>query len=54
MLDWDKEKERISKIQGLPDIIKLNISGEQKFEVRRSTLCAVEGSALAAMFSGRH
>ena len=34
------------------DIIHLNIGG-QKFTTERSTLCQVEGSLLAAMFSGR-
>ena len=34
------------------DIIHLNIGG-QKFSTTRSTLCQVEGSLLATMFSGR-
>ena len=34
------------------DIIYLNVGG-QKITTRRSTLCAVEGSLLASMFSGR-
>ena len=41
-------------IQPLDDIIKLNISGKDDLTVRRSTLCHVQGSALEAMFSGRH
>ena len=37
----------------MSDIVKLNVSGSP-LEVRRSTLCHVQGSSLAAMFSGRH
>lgn len=51
---WEKEKERIAQIQPLEDILKLNISGKDDLSVRRSTLCHVQGSALEAMFSGRH
>ena len=51
---WEKEKEKIKQIQPLDDILKLNISGKDDLSVRRSTLCNVQGSALEAMFSGRH
>ena len=37
------------------EIIDLDVSGVTAgFRVRRSLLCQVPGSALAAMFSGRH
>ena len=37
------------------DIIELNVGGvTEGFMVRRSLLCTVSGSALEAMFSGRH
>ena len=37
------------------DIISLNVGGvTEGFMVRRSLLCSVDGSALEAMFSGRH
>jgi len=49
-----KEKERIMQIQPVDDIVKLNIGGKDDFCIRRSTLCHVKGSALEAMFSGRH
>ena len=51
---WNKEKARIDKIQPLADIIDINVGGKDDFSVRKSTLCHVEGSALEAMFSGRH
>lgn len=51
---WRKEKEKICSIQPVEDIVKLNIGGKDDFCVRRSTLCHVKGSALEAMFSGRH
>ncbi len=50
---FNQEKE---KMKGLDvsddDIIRLNVGG-QKFTTARSTLCQVEGSLLATMFSGR-
>ncbi len=50
---FNEEKE---KMKGLDvsddDIIRLNVGG-QKFTTTRSTLCQVEGSLLATMFSGR-
>lgn len=50
------EDERSS--MGMPgarpsDIVTLNVGGERLVQRRRSTLCAVEGSFLAARFSGR-
>jgi hypothetical protein len=35
------------------EVLDLNVGG-QFFSVKRSILCSVEGSALEAMFSGRH
>lgn len=35
------------------DIISLNVGGQEKCAVSRSTLCLIEGSMLAARFSGR-
>lgn len=35
------------------DIVTLNVGGERLVQRRRSTLCAVDGSYLAARFSGR-
>ena len=50
---FNEEKE---KMKGLDvsddDIIRLNVGG-QNFTTTRSTLCQVEGSLLATMFSGR-
>lgn len=48
------EKQRISEIQPLSEIIELNIGGMDSICVRKSTLCHVPGSSLEAMFSGRH
>ena len=39
-------------MEAVKDFIQLNVGG-QKFTTTRSTLCQVEGSLLAAMFSGR-
>ena len=36
------------------EILNLDIGGKDKISVRKSTLCHVKGSALEAMFSGRH
>lgn len=48
-----KEMEMMSKIKPKDgDVITLNVGGK-KITTRRSTLCQVEGSMLAAMFSGR-
>ena len=52
--DWEKEKERISQIQQISEIVKLNVGGHKDIDVRKSTLTQVKGSALEAMFSGRH
>ena len=51
---WENEKKRISQIQPLGDIVELNVSGKKEFDIRKSTLCQIKGSALQAMFSGRH
>ena len=52
--DWNTEKDRISKIQPISEIVKLNVGGNKDIDVRKSTLTQVQGSALEAMFSGRH
>ena len=52
--EWIREKGRIMQIQPVEDIVKLNVGGKEDFHVRKSTLCHVQGSALEAMFSGRH
>ena len=50
---YQAEKEKMSAISVRDDdIIHLNVGG-QKFTTTRSTLCQVEGSLLASMFSGR-
>ena len=41
-------------VQPLEEIIELNVGGKEDLCVRKTTLCHVEGSALEAMFSGRH
>lgn len=51
---WKREKDKIKSMQPLDEIIELNVGGKEDLCVRKSTLCHVEGSALAAMFSGRH
>lgn len=45
---------RIASIQPLDDIVDINVGGKDDFSIRKSTLCHVPGSALEAMFSGRH
>ena len=52
--DWELEKQRMHEIQQINDIVQLNIGGNKNIEVRKSTLTAVKGSALEALFSGRH
>ncbi len=50
---YKAEKERMEAfVVSDDDIIDLNVSG-QKLSTTRSTLCQVEGSLLASMFSGR-
>lgn len=51
---WRKEKMKIDQIQPLEDIVDINVGGKDDFSIRKSTLCHVKGSALEAMFSGRH
>ena len=49
----EKEKTIMNSLEeGSVDLVELNIGGEL-VTVRRSTLCLVEGSLLATMFSGR-
>jgi hypothetical protein len=47
-----KHEYRSSGPPGVNEIVKLNVCGEL-MTTTRSTLCAVEGSLLASMFSGR-
>ena len=50
---YNAEKERMETVSVRDDdIIHLNVSGV-KLTTNRSTLCQVEGSLLASMFSGR-
>ena len=51
---WKREQDKIQSMQPLDEIVELNVGGKEDLCVRKSTLCHVEGSALAAMFSGRH
>mmetsp|Transcript_41668 Transcript_41668/g.90857 ORF Transcript_41668/g.90857 Transcript_41668/m.90857 type:complete len:394 (-) Transcript_41668:87-1268(-) len=51
---FEEEKERMAVVgarQG--DILTLNVGGERVVQRRRSTLCTVQDSFLAARFSGR-
>ena len=44
-----------SKYQCNTELFQLNVSGETKgFLIDKNLLCAVEDTALCAMFSGRH
>ena len=52
--DWEREKTRIAQIQPITEFVELNVGGHKDIEVRLSTLTTVKGSALEAMFSGRH
>ncbi len=50
---YNAEKDRMEAfVASVDDIIDLNVGG-QKLRTTRSTLCQVEGSLLASMFSGR-
>ena len=53
---WAQEQEQVSqKVVSAEELIELDVSGvTQGFKVRRSLLTSVPGSALEAMFSGRH
>jgi hypothetical protein len=53
-LEWQKEIEMIQQIQPIDDIVELNVGGKEDFCIRKSTLCQIKGSALEALFSGRH
>ena len=50
---WEAECERVSRTQEFEPRIKLDVGGV-KFTTLRSTLQAVPGSVLEALFSGRH
>ena len=50
---YNAEKQRMKAVEVSDnDIIELNVGGH-KLSTKRSTLCQVEGSLLASMFSGR-
>ena len=50
---YNAEKQKMKPFEvNDDDIIDLNVGG-QKLTTTRSTLCQVEGSLLASMFSGR-
>ncbi len=49
---FNEEKQKMKAFDVSDDIIHLNVGGE-KFTTTRSTLCQVEDSLLATMFSGR-
>ena len=50
---YNAEKQRMKAVEVSDnDIIELNVGGH-KLTTKRSTLCQVEGSLLASMFSGR-
>ena len=50
---YESEKLRMKGVEvSDDDIINLNVGGE-KITTKRSTLCQVQGSLLASMFSGR-
>lgn len=51
---WENEKKKIAEIMPVSEIVELNVGGCKEFEIRKSTLQHVPGSALDAMFSGRH
>ena len=55
-MQFDVEKELLkSRIVKVEDILMLNVGGETtNFTVTKSLLTSVPGSALEAMFSGRH
>ena len=36
------------------EVIELDVGGQAMYKVRREVLCRAKGSALEAMFSGRH
>ena len=46
------KQQRMNIVEVSNDLINLNVGG-QKFTTKRSTLCQVDGSLLASMFSGR-
>eukprot|EP01124_Arcella_intermedia_P015170 TRINITY_DN21693_c0_g1_i1.p1 TRINITY_DN21693_c0_g1~~TRINITY_DN21693_c0_g1_i1.p1 ORF type:complete len:472 (-),score=112.61 TRINITY_DN21693_c0_g1_i1:36-1451(-) len=52
--NWEQEKKKVLEMNlKLSDIIWLNVRGEV-FATTRNTLCSLEDSMLAVMFSGRH
>ncbi len=55
-MKWAQEVDRVRSISSVDDeVLELNVSGvTQGFVVKKALLCSVQGSALEAMFSGRH
>ena len=52
---WELNTQRAKQLYTAPkDVFKVNIGGTHKVISTKATLCKVENSALAAMFSGRH
>jgi len=49
----DLEKQRMMGTNTPDDVLHINVAGQQRCQILRSTMCAVEGSMLAAQFSGR-
>ena len=55
--EWDNEQKMVKEksVSTMDEIISLNVGGVTKgFMVRKSLLTSIPGSALEAMFSGRH
>jgi len=44
----------VKQINPISDIVRLNVGGCKDFDVKKSTLCLIKGSALEKMFSDRH
>lgn len=52
---FEKEKKQVSDLNASSsDLLTLDVGGQCKLKVTRSVLTRVKGSALEAMFSGRH
>ena len=52
--DWEEEKKKVAEIQTIEEaVLDLDVGGGL-ISVSRALLCQNKGSALEAMFSGRH
>jgi len=51
--ELDLEKQCMMGKNRTDDVLHINIAGQQRCQILRSTMCAVQGSMLAAHFSGR-